>query len=73
MVTNNTLDLVLPANQGKHLPRSHLQGTKHDRAWLVFPIGSPLGYRDGLTACLPAASLAIRATPESYSKPKIKT
>ena len=31
MVTDNTLDLVLGTNQGKHLPRSQLQGTK--RHW----------------------------------------
>ncbi len=46
MVTDNTLDLVLPTDQGKHLLGSHLQGTKRDQAWLVYPIGpavSPQG------------------------------
>ncbi len=39
MITDNTLGLVLPTYQGKHLPQCRLQGTKRDRAWLVYPIG----------------------------------
>ncbi len=76
MVTDNTLDLVVPTNQGKHLPQSQLQGTKRDRAWLVYSIGPdvfPRGYQDGPN-CLPSVtSLTVRAIPDSYSKPQIKT
>ena len=79
MILDNTLDLVLPTNQWKHLPRSQLQGTKRDRVWVVCPIGpdvSTRGYHDDLAACLPTASLAVWATPDTpdgYSKSKIKT
>ncbi len=39
MIKHNTLVLVLPIDQGKHLPQSILQGTKRDRVCLVNPIG----------------------------------
>ena len=78
MITDITLDPVLPIDQGKHLPRFRLQGTKSDRVWLVYPIGpdvSTRGYLDGPKCVPPATSLAFRATPDApdgYSKPTIK-
>ncbi len=56
MITDNDLDLVLPIDQGKHLPRFRLQRTKRDRVWLVYPIGpkvSPQGIETSLAAYFP--------------------
>ncbi len=62
-ITNNTLDLVLPIDQGKHLPRFTLQSPAHYRDILINLIGptvSLAGLRDKAYLPIPATSPTFR-------------
>ncbi len=63
MVTISTLALLLPANQGKHLPRSKLQGTISPGLVGIGPGGRAGGF-GGFRDLPPGTVVAAPGPPE---------